>query len=154
MVCHHCQAVAHKYGRNRQGLQRYHCLTCSHTFVEARARLLDRMRVSEPRALQCLHLLMEGMSVRSVERVTGVHHTTILSLLVLAGERCERLLKKRIHKLAVNLVGRLMRRDPLRERVHHNGAEVAGLAAAAVVAALPRRAARRPASAERKVQDV
>jgi len=59
-----------------------------------------------------------------------------------------------IHKLAVNLVGRLMRRDPLRERVHHNGAEVAGLAAAAVVAALPRRAARRPASAERKVQDV
>jgi hydroxysqualene synthase len=59
-----------------------------------------------------------------------------------------------IHKLAVNLVGRLMRRDPLSERVHHNGAEVAGLAAAAVVAALPRRAARRPAGAERKVQDV
>jgi hydroxysqualene synthase len=59
-----------------------------------------------------------------------------------------------IHKLAVSLVGRLMRRDPLRDRVHHNGAEVAGLAAAAVVAALPRRAARRPAGAERKVQDV
>jgi squalene synthase HpnC len=59
-----------------------------------------------------------------------------------------------IHKLAVNLVGRLMRRDPLRERLHHNGAEVAGLAAAAVAAALPRRAMRRPASAERKVQDV
>ena len=59
-----------------------------------------------------------------------------------------------IHKLAVNLVGRLMRRDPLRERVHHNAAEAAGLAAAAVVAALPRRAARRPASAHSKVQDV
>ena len=59
-----------------------------------------------------------------------------------------------IQKLAVNLVGRLMRRDPLSERVHHNGAEVAGLAATAIVAALPRRAARRPASAERKVQDV
>src|SRR5215467_10888394 len=54
-----------------------------------------------------------------------------------------------IHKLAMNLVGRLMRRDPLRERVHHNGPEVAGFAAAAVVAALPRRAGRRTARAER-----
>ncbi|HML12671.1 MAG TPA: squalene synthase HpnC [Xanthobacteraceae bacterium] len=59
-----------------------------------------------------------------------------------------------IHKLAVNLVARLMRRDPLSERVHHNGAEVAGIAAAAVMATLRRRAARRPPSAARKVQDV
>jgi hypothetical protein len=59
-----------------------------------------------------------------------------------------------IQKLAVNLVGRLMQRDPLSERVHHNGAEVAGLAAVAVLSALPRRAARRPTRAERKVQDV
>lgn len=59
-----------------------------------------------------------------------------------------------IHKLAVNLVGGLMRRDPLRERVHHNAAEAAGLALAAVVTALPRRVARRPTRAERKTQDV
>jgi hydroxysqualene synthase len=59
-----------------------------------------------------------------------------------------------IQKLAVSLVGRLMQRDPLSERVHHNGAEVAGLAAVAVLSALPRRAARRPTRAERKVQDV
>jgi hydroxysqualene synthase len=59
-----------------------------------------------------------------------------------------------IHKLAVTLVGRLMRRDPLSERVHLNRAEAAGVAAAAVLAALPRRAARRPASAPGKTQDV
>jgi hydroxysqualene synthase len=59
-----------------------------------------------------------------------------------------------IHRLAVNLVGRLMQRDPLSERVHHNKTEVAGLAAAAVLIALPRRAARRQTRAERKVQDV
>ena len=59
-----------------------------------------------------------------------------------------------IHKLAVNLVGRLMQRDPLSERVHHNGVEVAGLAAAAILVALPRRTGRRPAGTERKVQDV
>ncbi len=33
-----------------------------------------------------LKLLLEGNSVSSVERITGVHHTTILKLLVLAGE--------------------------------------------------------------------
>jgi squalene synthase HpnC len=59
-----------------------------------------------------------------------------------------------IQRLAVSLVGRLMRRDPLRERVHHNAAEAAGLAAAAILAALPRRAARRPANAPRSIQDV
>ena len=59
-----------------------------------------------------------------------------------------------IHRLALDLVGRLMRRDPLSERVHHSKAEVAGLAAAAILMALPRRAARRPADTQRKVQDV
>src|SRR5262249_24217052 len=59
-----------------------------------------------------------------------------------------------IQRLAVNLVGRLMRRDPLSERLHHNAAEAAGLAAAAFVAALPRRAMRRTASAQRETQDV
>ena len=59
-----------------------------------------------------------------------------------------------IQKLAVDLVRRLMRRDPLSERVHHNKAEVAGLAMAAALTALPRRVTRRPNRAERKIQDV
>ncbi len=101
MVCHNCQARMQKYGKNRQGHQRYHCLACSRTFIEAQERLLGKMRVPESLALQCLHLLMEGMSVRSTERITGVHHTTILSLLVMAGERCESLLRRRIHNIEV-----------------------------------------------------
>jgi len=59
-----------------------------------------------------------------------------------------------IQRLAVDLVGRLMQRDPLSERVHHNSAEVVGLAAASILVALPRRAMRRPTRAERKVQDI
>src|SRR5215475_9514113 len=59
-----------------------------------------------------------------------------------------------IHKLAVDLVERLTQRDPLSERVHHNKAEVVGLAVAAALSALPRRAGRRPARTERKVQDI
>src|SRR2546426_4894344 len=41
-------------------------------------------------------------SVSTVERVTGLHHTTILSLLVLIGEKCERLLESRISNVPVS----------------------------------------------------
>lgn len=101
MVCHHCQTVAHKYGKNSRGHQRYHCLTCSRTFVEPDARLLGDMRLPESKALACLRMLLEGMSVRSTERLTGVHRDTVLRLLVLAGGRCERLLDRRIRGLEV-----------------------------------------------------
>ena len=59
-----------------------------------------------------------------------------------------------IHKLASTLVRLLMRRDPLSERVHLNKPEVAWVAAGAILAVLPRRAARRRASPQRKTQDV
>jgi IS1 family transposase len=46
-------------------------------------------------------MLLEGNSVSSVERITGVHHGTILKLLVLAGERCEQLMARKIQNVAV-----------------------------------------------------
>ena len=45
--------------------------------------------------------LVEGSSVRSTERMTGVHRDTILRLLVLAGERCEKLLGEKIRNVPV-----------------------------------------------------
>jgi IS1 family transposase len=59
------------------------------------------MRLPLDRAVSILQLLLEGMSVRSVERVTSVHRDTILSLLVLAGERCQRLMDERLVDLPV-----------------------------------------------------
>jgi IS1 family transposase len=59
------------------------------------------MRLSLDRAENVLRLLLEGMSVRSVERVTGVHRDTILRLLVLAGERCQRLMDEKIKAVEV-----------------------------------------------------
>lgn len=48
-----------------------------------------------------MKMFVEGCSVRSIERLTGVHRDTILNLLVLAGERCERLLAETIKNLEV-----------------------------------------------------
>ena len=59
------------------------------------------MRLPVEKAVSILQLLVEGCSVRSVERVTGVHRDTILNLLVVAGERCTRLLETRVKNIAV-----------------------------------------------------
>jgi lambda repressor-like predicted transcriptional regulator len=59
------------------------------------------MRLSLDRALLCIQLIVEGNSIRSTERITGVHRDTILALLVKAGERCEKLLADTITGLRV-----------------------------------------------------
>ncbi len=59
------------------------------------------MRVPLDRALLCLQLIVEGNSIRSTERITGVHRDTILALLVMAGERCTKLLEDKLASLRV-----------------------------------------------------
>jgi IS1 family transposase len=46
-------------------------------------------------------LLVEGCSIRSVQRITGVDQNTIMKILVLAGDRCARLLEDKIRGVAV-----------------------------------------------------
>ena len=59
------------------------------------------MRLPLDKAVSILQLLLAGMSVRSVERVTNVHRDTILRLLPLAGERCQHLMAEKIKGLEV-----------------------------------------------------
>jgi IS1 family transposase len=62
------------------------------------------MRLPMDKAASILSLLVEGMSVRSIERVTHVHRDTILRLLLLAGERCEKLMDTTMRGLACQRV--------------------------------------------------
>ena len=101
MTCHYCRTTCKRFGKHRNGLQRFRCNQCSKTFTEDHERPLDEMRLPLDRAVSILSLLVEGMSVRSVERVTGVHRDTILRLLVLAGNRCERMMHQKIEHLTV-----------------------------------------------------
>ena len=59
------------------------------------------MYPKEDKAVLCLALLFEGNSVRSIERITGVTKQTVLNLLVLAGERCERIMQQRFRGVPV-----------------------------------------------------
>jgi len=99
MTCHSCQAACKRFGRHQNGLQRFRCRQCKKTFTEEHEKPLDEMRLAPDRAVNILQLLLEGMSVRSVERVTGVHRDTILKLLVLAGNRCEALMQSKLQGL-------------------------------------------------------
>lgn len=101
MQCPTCQAEARKFGKDRDGNQRYQCLTCKKTFSDRPARPLGEMRISMDKALVCLHHLVEGCSVRATMRLTGTNRNTILDLLALIGERCERLLSGRIQNVPV-----------------------------------------------------
>lgn len=70
-------------------------------FTDARDNTLDGVYLPIERAEMVLKLLLEGNSVSSVERVAEVHHTTILKLLVLAGEKCERIMAEKIRNVKV-----------------------------------------------------
>jgi IS1 family transposase len=57
------------------------------------------MTVPEDKALLAIQLLVEGTSVRTVERITQLHRDTILRLLVLASERCIALMDTQMRNL-------------------------------------------------------
>ncbi len=69
--------------------------------LDARDQALDGMYLPIEKAKTIIRLLLEGNSVSSVERATEIHHTTILKLLVLAGERCERIMAAKLRNIEV-----------------------------------------------------
>ena len=47
---------------------------------------------------------MEGVSIRAIERLTGIYKSTILSLLLTAGEKCSKVFDERIHDVPAHIV--------------------------------------------------
>jgi IS1 family transposase len=62
------------------------------------------MRLSMDKALSVIQHLVEGCSIRTTERITGVEKRTILNLLEVVGDRCEKLMEDRIKNLSVKEV--------------------------------------------------
>ena len=100
MTCHNCRTECRKFGKDRKGYRRHQCRQCKRTFTEPH-NVLDGMYTSVDQAEMVLKLLLEGNSVSSVERITGIHHATILKLLVLAGEKCERIMAQKVRNVKV-----------------------------------------------------
>ena len=105
MTCCYCKANAKKAGKFKTSngpVQRYRCLNCKKTF-KAEGPLGD-MRISEEKAVQILNMLVEGVGVNATSRLASVHKETVLSVLSLAGERCERIMDEKIRNVTVEQV--------------------------------------------------
>jgi transposase-like protein/IS1 family transposase len=90
-----------KHGKDRTGNPRIRCKLCGATWTETTPRLLGKMRIDEATAKLALRLLVEGASIRSVERTTGLHRDTICRLLVFFGKACRRFLDRRMRRLTL-----------------------------------------------------
>jgi transposase-like protein len=96
MLCPDCRSECKRKGVDRYGHQRYQCKACKKTYQAPRKKPLRGMYLPVDKAEAILTLLLEGSSVSSVCRISGVHVATISKLLVIAGEKAEQIMATKI----------------------------------------------------------
>jgi IS1 family transposase/transposase-like protein len=101
-TCEKCGVSCKRFGKHRNGLQRFRCRVCGATYTEEHEsafRVEDYL--NDDRGIMALKLLVEGCSVRTVERLSGIRRDTIIDILKIAGERCEAVLESLIQNVPV-----------------------------------------------------
>jgi len=85
MTCHSCVVECKKAGKRSDGLQRYRCAQCGKTFSDRKQfGAIGHKQIDDSKALLALQLIVEGNSLRTTHRITGLARNTILRLLELA----------------------------------------------------------------------
>lgn len=103
ITCTHEQLM--KHGKDRKGNQRWKCQKCNRTVVKAgHVRPLGDMRLEQSKAVQILKMLLEGMSIRACERITGVKRDTICDLVLHVGERCQKFLLRAVRGVQAKFI--------------------------------------------------
>ena len=102
MIVISCQhETRHKHGKTTSGQQRFKCANCGQTFVDESTNPLGSLRITMKQATMALSLMLEGMSVRSVQRFTGLCRQTLADLVLVVGENCERFLAETVKGVEV-----------------------------------------------------
>lgn len=78
-----------RYGKTREGRQRYQCKSCKKTFNERKGTMFYNRKTEEKDILECLALLAEGVRISSISRSKGFKEDTILSFLREAAHHAE-----------------------------------------------------------------
>ncbi len=103
MTCHNCRIECSRFGFHK-GFQRYQCKQCKKTFSDLPDKPLDNLRVPFDKAVQITHLLVEGVGIRAIERLAGVHRDTVLAVLEVVGQKCAHLLDQKVRNVAFESV--------------------------------------------------
>ena len=101
-VCRICGGRTIGWGKDRLGHPRRFCKACKVSFSIVPPRPLGTMRLPLDKATLCVSLLTEGASIRSTERISGVHRDTICRLLLVVGGKCSDLLGRLVHGVKVD----------------------------------------------------
>ena len=78
-----------KFGKSRQGLQRYRCQHCGRCFCEHTETVFYGKRHSPETIMETLALLGEGVRISSISRVKSIKTDTIVQWLREAGAHSE-----------------------------------------------------------------
>jgi transposase-like protein/IS1 family transposase len=103
VVCHNCKHECKKFGFHH-GFQRYRCRDCGRTFSDIPERPLDSLRIPQDKAVQIIHMLVEGVGIRAIERLAHVHRDTVLNVLEVAGRKCARVMDEQVRNVPFEFV--------------------------------------------------
>lgn len=82
MQCPRCQSYNLRKDGHQNGKQRWECKNCGRIFRDSYSSKGYDPQVKEI----CLNMYLNGMGFRAIERVTGIHHTTIINWVKESGE--------------------------------------------------------------------
>lgn len=80
-----------RYGKTKDGRQRFQCKSCKQTFNERKGALFYNRKTDEKDILECLALLAEGGRISSIRGAKGIKADTILSFLREAARHAEQI---------------------------------------------------------------
>ncbi len=83
MQCPECQSTHIRKNRIRRGKQNHVCVECGRQFID---RYETCKGYSDEVKRECLKMYVNGMGFRGIERVKGVHHTTVITWLKRVGQ--------------------------------------------------------------------
>ncbi len=78
-----------KYGKSKQGRQRYQCRVCKKVFNERVGTLFYGKRTAAKDIVESLAMVAEGMGIRATARVKGIKHDTLSAWLREAGGQAQ-----------------------------------------------------------------
>ena len=66
-----------RYGRDKNGKQRFKCKTCDSVFVETKNTVFYNRKLSEDQIIMICKLLVEKNGIRAIERIMEIHRDTV-----------------------------------------------------------------------------
>jgi len=83
MQCPECGSGHIRKNGKMRGKQNHICVDCCRQFIDV---YTSPKGYSDATKAQCLKLYVNGMGFRGIERVTGVHHTSVITWVRQVGE--------------------------------------------------------------------